>query len=657
MTLDELVLHNFSLYRGRQVMNLTPRPGKPVILIGGLNGTGKTTVLDALQLALYGKLARCSNRKGFSYDEFLRRSIHRGVDQNEGAAVEVEFRHISAGQERRYRIHRSWSVPNGNLREHFEVRLDGKLDPLLTDAWGEHVDAFIPARIAHLFFFDGEKIEGLADFESSAELLNTAIHSVLGLDLVDRLKSDLSVLERRKRVALKDSEEQKAILEIQGQLEGEERHCSELVQLRASSQNDFDLKTKQLAELEQRLEAEGGSSFLKRAETESARQRLLERVKTVEDDLRRTAEGAAPLLLVARTLARLSMQDRTERTAAENVALAKTLAARDRKTLAKASASGVSKVVLKKLEAFLSADREERETTSDFKSFLKLDDSTRQVLHALQRQILPETRSLLQQFLESHALVSSELLNTERALANVPTQESIADLIERRQRAQIALLNVQSQLTSLDLELEKKRRHIDQLQTRLVRSIDQQVGKDFEKEDTFRAINHSQQVRGVLQQFRNAIVHRHVKQIERLVLDSFQQLLRKQSLISELSIDPERFEVQLRNGDGNVLGADRLSAGERQLLAVSLLWGLARASGRPLPVITDTPLGRLDASHRMHLVERYFPYASHQMLLLSTDEEIDREYYEKLKPWVGHSYRLQFDESSSSTHLEQGYFW
>lgn len=138
---------------------------------------------------------------------------------------------------------------------------------------------------------------------------------------------------------------------------------------------------------------------------------------------------------------------------------------------------------------------------------------------------------------------------------------------------------------------------------------------------------------------------------------AFHQLLRKQSLVSGLTIDPQRFVVHLRNGNEKPLGPDRLSAGERQLLAVSLLWGLARASGRPLPVVTDTPLGRLDASHRTHLVERYFPHASHQMILLSTDEEIDDAHYEKLKPWISHSYRLSFQEDTASTAVSPGYFW
>ena len=107
---------------------------------------------------------------------------------------------------------------------------------------------------------------------------------------------------------------------------------------------------------------------------------------------------------------------------------------------------------------------------------------------------------------------------------------------------------------------------------------------------------------------------------------------------------------------GKVVRPDRLSAGERQLLAVSLLWGLAKASRRALPAVIDTPLGRLDSTHRRHLVKRYFPFASHQVLLLSTDEEIRGEYLDESRPSVGRSYLLQYDETAHSTEIVEGYF-
>jgi DNA sulfur modification protein DndD len=56
-------------------------------------------------------------------------------------------------------------------------------------------------------------------------------------------------------------------------------------------------------------------------------------------------------------------------------------------------------------------------------------------------------------------------------------------------------------------------------------------------------------------------------------------------------------------------------------------------------------------------VSRYFPAASHQVVLLSTDEEVDDRYYKQLRPWVGRTYRLEFDPGSGGTRPVAGYFW
>jgi DNA sulfur modification protein DndD len=101
----------------------------------------------------------------------------------------------------------------------------------------------------------------------------------------------------------------------------------------------------------------------------------------------------------------------------------------------------------------------------------------------------------------------------------------------------------------------------------------------------------------------------------------------------------------------------RLSEGEKQIFALALLWGLARATARPLPTVIDTPMARLDATHRRRLVERYFPHASHQVIIFSTDTEVDREYYRLLQPAIARAYHLNYDERARRTVGEQGYFW
>jgi len=657
MTFDELVLHNFSLYRGRQEITLTPRIGKPIILFGGLNGSGKTTILDALQLVLYGKFARCSNRGTASYDRFLRDCIHRDVDPTTGAAIELQFRHTAAGSEHTYRIHRSWSCGTNGVRERFEVLLDGNIDSVLSETWPEHVDGFLPARLAHLFFFDGEKIEGLADFESSSDLLRTAIHSVLGLDVVDRLATDLVTLERRKRVALKNTQERIEIEQLQMELERFDQELGAVLQERAAAQNELDLKAKRLHEARIRFEREGGESYQRRAEIEAERQSALHKLRAVQDELRELAEGAGPLLLVTSALERIMAQDKAEDAANRAAAMTKVLSDRDARLLQELKRSKFTKIAIKTIEAILGEDRIRFARSTKGKTYLELGANGRQSLQFLRSALLPTTRARIQKLVAEARCLSGDLVNAERALSNVPNEDSMLQLFEQRQREETAALEAQVRVTSLQTEADRRQRLRDQLQQKMIRAIEEQVDSDFDREDVARTITHSERVRIILQNFREEIARNHVLRIQGLVLDSFHQLLRKRTLVSGLTIDPQEFVVRLLNGNEKPLAPDRLAAGERQLLAVSLLWGLARASGRPLPVVTDTPLGRLDATHRTHLVERYFPHASHQMLLLSTDEEINETYYEKLKPWISHCYRLTFHEDTGSTVVSPGYFW
>ena len=176
------------------------------------------------------------------------------------------------------------------------------------------------------------------------------------------------------------------------------------------------------------------------------------------------------------------------------------------------------------------------------------------------------------------------------------------------------------------------------------------------RHEKHRMVAHSFKARSTLREFRQRVIERNVAKIERLILESYQQLLRKTSLVQRVVVDSETFAISLFAPDGHRIESARLSAGERQLLAIAILWGLAKASGRALPTAIDTPLGRLDGAHREKLVRRYFPNASHQVLLLSTDEEITGEHLQSLEPWIGHRYRLDYDDRTRSTTVSPGYF-
>ena len=140
------------------------------------------------------------------------------------------------------------------------------------------------------------------------------------------------------------------------------------------------------------------------------------------------------------------------------------------------------------------------------------------------------------------------------------------------------------------------------------------------------------------------------------LLKVFNQLSHKPDRISRVEINSDTFAVTLFDSSKRALSKEELSAGEKQIYTTALLWGLAKTSGKPLPMILDTPLGRLDSSHRKLLVERYFPHASHQMILLSTDTEVDEFFHSLMDPYISHTFHLAYHKSEAHTTIREGYF-
>ena len=177
------------------------------------------------------------------------------------------------------------------------------------------------------------------------------------------------------------------------------------------------------------------------------------------------------------------------------------------------------------------------------------------------------------------------------------------------------------------------------------------------EQDKIKIIESNKRVKVLLESYKEKVRDRNLSRLEDLILESFQSLMRKETLVEDIKIDRDNFNLRLFGSEKNEIPTDRLSAGERQILAISMLWALAKASGRPLPAVIDTPLGRLDSTHRKHLVDRYFPNASHQVILLSTDEEIDEKFFNDIESRLGLSYELYHNNETQSTSVREGYFW
>ncbi len=658
MILDELVLYNFGAYGGRQAIKLTPPSSdKPIVLVGGLNGVGKTTLLDAVQLVLFGKLAPCSGRGRRPYHDYLSSIIHNGVPRSQGAAVELAFRYRLEGVEQQVRITRRWRSTGKGVREVVEATRNNEPDVFLSDHWLESVEQIVPIGVARLVFFDGEKIESLADPETASAVLAAGINGLLGLDVVDRLATDLAVYEHRQALKLNQDHDNGEIRRAENAVQQLAAERERLVVERAERQNSLDAADKILQDKEARFLHEGGDLFEQRQVLESQRDLLVRQIADVENNLRDRASGLAPLLLVSDFIAATSHCANAEVGAVESSKLHAMLADRDSTVIAELRRAGLDETAISRIESVLDADRKARLTGGSANVALALPDPVRHDLARITAAAVGDARRELQGRRSRLNSLRAELAAVEKKCRAVPGKDAIASLLTERANAQADAAAADRSLQRAAEALAKTIRAHEQARSKHEQLLVRAAALKLDQDDLRRSMAYAAVVRSTLAQYRHALLARSTKRIAGLVLDGVRNLLHKRRLVSELEIDPNSFDLKLMGPDATELPPDRLSAGERQLLAIALLWGLARAAGRPLPAIVDTPLGRLDSSHRMHLVDRYFPVASHQVLLLSTDEEITASYWAKLRRHVGRSYTLVYDDETASTRIERGYFW
>ena len=222
------------------------------------------------------------------------------------------------------------------------------------------------------------------------------------------------------------------------------------------------------------------------------------------------------------------------------------------------------------------------------------------------------------------------------------------------------MAEINQQVAALRAEISVRARDLKNLYLRaietakLLRSAHERAS---ENEQLEQPLEYATKARLLLKEFGHINAERKVARLEVEFAEAFRRLSRKDDIVVQAKIDPEKFTVVLIDREGRVVNKSQLSAGEKQIYAIAMLEALARTSGRRLPVIIDTPLGRLDSKHRTNLVEHYFPGASHQVVLLSTDTEVDEQFYQSLSPHVSHAFEIVFDEREKASSLKEGYFW
>lgn len=666
MKLLKLILQDFGVYRGHVELHLDNRKtdgsSKPVILMGGTNGAGKTTILEALRLCLYGRYAVDSKITQAKYEEYLRGKVHRNEIATLNpyiASVSVEFEHTEQQQANIYKVKRKWDISSEKVKTILTIEKDGvPFDDIDKENANQFLRDLIPPGVSQLYFFDGEKIQHLAESNDDVALAG-AIKKLLGLELVDQLSKDLKVYDMR--LAAEEggadiAEKYEKILARLSDLDCR-RMDQRIVWDNAASKRDELRKDIYIAE--SNLASEGGNYAKQRGRFQNDILTHGNRKSAIQELIRIEAQQLLPFTLVPDLCKELSLQllKEDERLRWEG---ARKILAQQLTACSNAIAQEISEITetptkSQKIKACVKRSLEKScDIPSDIQEVSiihRVSESQKQAIATglLCVERLPE--QLIK--LENELLHEDELLTSaESALAKAPDDDQLKVLSE--------------ELGDLNKELGRQEQQVDQAE-QLWNKLDieyadvSRIREKIELEERQRKKWTEKQslierVQIVLSRYQTSLLESKTKALGNSICKRLGQLWRKGDKAESVEICPKTFNVTIYRKNGKVLPKTELSAGEKQMYAVAVLWGLADVSGRPLPLVIDTPLGRLDKTHRQRLVEEYFPTASHQVIILSTDTEIGDELLGMLRPNISHTISIDHDSDKEFTTLSAGYF-
>lgn len=659
MLIKQLVLHNFRVFNGTHTIDLAPRKRpnddnpRPIILFGGLNGAGKTSILSAIRLALYGRLAFGLSTQNQDYINELGSLIHNGKNTGERpneASIELTFTYNKGGQEAEFTVARIWSKGKKDKLSLFQ---DGKpLEELDYDQCQGFLNELIPHGIADLFFFDGEKIAELAEDESG-NILRTAVRRLLGLDLIDRLRNDLMIFIKRQQASQLGGVQQQQLALLEKQIEEYSFHTEQFLEKADFAKIRIDLLSKDLARYEGLLNAQGGAFAQTKAQEKQKVETLLKEKDLLEKALRHECDGSLPYALAPKMLTHLLEQISKE---------------------AQIKQARNFEYELGQFLSQLKSDIAFRSGTTGKIAAEAIEDNLKDYLSTkptgeLLFDISEREAGMLQQAIEKDSKKSwqrFELYRNQLAEIEAQLEQAAANIARAPEDDQ--LLDIFDKIRELDKDREKKKQEYVFLLDEAKRMKQQQLDcvRQVQKtHDTARnqysfnsSINNAQETINLLDSYSKVLTQARVKTLSTNFEVAYRKLARKEDLQLNAHINPETFDVELIDEKGTAINRKLLSAGEKQIYAIAILEALAKTSGRDLPVIIDTPLGRLDSQHRDKLINHYFPYASHQVVLLSTDTEVDERYFvDKLRDDISHAYEIIFNAHTKSSILKPGYFW
>lgn len=710
MKINKVKLYNFSSYEGNNEFDFEiTDAGKNIVLIGGKNGAGKTSLFTAIKVALYGPLAYGYVGVNSHYISKIKDLINSKAFQHEVVESEVQItlqlkieRDIS-----NYVITRKWDYTNQRLTEKYTVERAGKqLKDQELSYFENYLRSIIPPDLFEFFLFDGEEVGNIFSTSAYNTYVRNTVFTMCGMDVFEIIRKFTHGYVTRNNSIDDDEvydtyEAAKQQMEL---LEAEKKNLESKVNSLTKELEDTEV---QLTELATAFKNAGGISRREKKQLEDEYTHA-EKVKTETlTNIKIFVEGLMPFYIL-KDFANPIMSQLDFEEKGEIFYYVQSKLKRD--SIAELLKGDVLDSKVDQLMDYLLDTFRPKGFRDDMEMMFDLSKEDIGRVNGIVSSLDNFDVSAMVEMVNKRKAASERTAEINRILKNSMSEEDVNafaqkenEILKKKDDLSSRLCDSQHRLEDIDKELHSQEQIRDKAMQIL--KLNAQNKHVYEL---------SSGISSMMEQFLEEKTLSIRKKLEKAIVQKLKLIYRKNNLITHIEIGKnfdfnlyqdeeyngkelltlyknfgsseftnligtkgEKKLIKMLNGTSiNVLknksevelGKEpiqlykkielgRLSKGERQIFILALYWAIIEISGQNIPFVIDTPYARIDANHRREISEKFFPNISDQVIILSTDEEINEEYYKIVKPYISKEYLLINDENENRTTIENNYFF
>ena len=698
MRIKRLTLNNIGSFAGKHsFLFQTDNPQKQIVLIGGRNGAGKTTLFESIRLCLYGYKLYGYRQNSQTYTNKIKRLINDKVRSASPATAGITMQIlIEDGYANSvFEISREWILNGNTLKESLCVYKDGDLlTPEQMQDFDNYLMQIIPPALFNFHFFDGEKVSNFVFDRANGQAFRKAFLQICGLDTFDLIEEQLQYNTRTKKGDLQNLIQEEYATARMKLAEAKESHIAALHKIQ-ETQAEIDALQDQITILDADMKKYGGVEdddwklYEKEIQEEESKREELRHI------LKAAANDAIPFIILKDQLQALKHQLTVEGKLKRNRLFKDKFSDPHLKEkLQQEMKVGIDSPQIELSDEFMLAlYKTLREDISEHEvEFLQISENDSMELLA---KIHHYQNYDVQSLIDAEKSLEESLARTKELRAQMDSKE-VVDSNHYLAKKNELLLHLDTVRQQSFAEKDAWSQAEIALQT-----AEKAYQKAYEK---YRAMLKEKSVsdmaaRALLafSELKQNLYAKYISQVEEAFSRNFHNLISKTDLIDGIYID-SAFEVvaykmqevdiahifkevqeygeeyvftsigeraykiikDSSSSDGKITVPIKVeqhfSAGEQQIFVMSLYQSLAEIRTSELPFVIDTPLARIDSEHRRNILDHFFSRLPGQVIILSTDEEINNEGMAVLSSKISDVYLIEHQEDGTTSVSRGAYF-